>query len=510
MPLSPSRRDLLKGAGAAAVGLLWASRAGASEVARLVPSARAAWVSAENDQPGWAGWMSGVPAPAGMLEAYASAPSLSGGESLSVFVSAPRGALRARVLRLGYYQGLGARLVQTLENLAVRPQPVPAPDELGTVDCAWSSTFELPLDARYAPGQYLIRLENEQGHFRFVPFLVRDDASRATFLYQSSVTTWQAYNAWGGFSLYRQTDPTGSTVISNAARAERVSFNRPYARVFANGAGDLIGNEFPLLFLAERLGLDLAYWTDLDLHARGAQLSQHRALLSLGHDEYYSLAMRDAVVTGVNAGVNVAFFGANFAYRKVRFEPSANGALRLMVNYRSTADPIMASDPAQATVNWASYPADAPSSTFSGSSYGGAQGQGSLVVADATSWLWRGTGLSDGSVLAGALGGEFNHFNPALANPPSVQIFGHSGVAGGTSDVTYSALAGRGGVWCSGTGQWIFHLSDAPRLGGRWIPNATPVTAPLEAATVNLLALYARGAAGTTTPSQDNTAQFYA
>ncbi|MDE3082039.1 MAG: hypothetical protein KGJ39_01315 [Acidobacteriota bacterium] len=511
MHFSPTRRALLQGLGATSLAALLADRAGAAGVPplRLPALATASWVATENARAGDPMWLAGDGAPAGTLEAYTDAPSYALGETLSAFVSSTAARLTAKVYRVGYYQGLGARLVETVSNIPAQVRAVPAPDALGTVDCDWPVTFRLDLDARYLPGQYLIRLENESGRFRFVPFLVRDDVSTATFLYLSAVTTWQAYNTWGGFSLYRQSDVTGDTIISNATRAVRVSFNRPYARSFANGAADFIGNEFPLLFLAESLGLDLAYWTDLDLHVRGSQVTQHRAVLSLGHDEYYSGPMRDALVGAVASGVNVAFFGANFIFRKIRFEPSVNGALRLMVNYRSSADPIIATNPSLATVNWASYPADAPSSTFSGSSYGGAQGVGSLSVADAATWFWRGSGVSDATVLVGALGGEFNRFNPFETNPPSVQILGHSVVGGGLSDVTYSAEPGRGGVWCSGTGQWVFHLSNAPRLGGHWVPNAIAATAALRTATQNLLALFAQGPAGDNAPSRDNTAAFY-
>lgn len=511
MHFSSTRRALLQGLGATTLAALVEARANAASLAplRLPRVATASWVEVENARPGDATWLAGDGAPAGTLEAYTDTPSLALGETLSVFVSSTTARLTAKIYRVGYYQGLGARLIETINDIAAHVRVVPAPDALGTVDCDWPVTFRLELDARYLPGQYLIRLENPAGRFRFVPFLVRDDASTATFLYLSAVTTWQAYNTWGGFSLYRQSDVTGDTIISNANRAVRVSFNRPYARSFANGAADFIGNEFPLLFLAESLGLDLAYWTDLDLHEKGSAISRHRAVLSLGHDEYYSGPMRDALVGAVANGVNVAFFGANFIFRKIRFEPSVNGELRLMVNYRSTADPIMATDPSLATVNWASYPADAPSSTFSGSTYGGAQGVGSLSVADAATWFWRGSGVEDATVLADALGGEFNRFNPLEPNPSSVQIFAHSVVGGGVSDVTYSAELGRGGIWCSGTGQWIFHLSNAPRLGGHWVPDAMPATAALRTATQNLLALFAQGPAGDSAPSRDNTALFY-
>ncbi len=509
MTFSPTRRALLQGGALSTFSTLLAARAGATSAPRRHVPATSSWVTAENQRPGSPTWMAGDGAPAGSLEAYANTPSLALGEQLSVFVSSSAARLTAKVYRLGYYQGLGARLVETITNIATQRRVTPAPDSMGTVDCAWPVTFEVSLDQRYLPGQYVIRLENAQGRFRFVPFLVRDDTSRATYLYLSAVTTWQAYNTWGGFSLYRETDPTGDTVISNGSRALRVSFNRPYARSFANGAADLIGNEFPLLFLAEGLGLDLAYGTDLDLHARGADVTRHRAVLSLGHDEYYSGPMRDALVGAVKRGVNVAFFGANFIFRKIRFEPSLNGDLRLMVNYRSSADPIMATNPSLVTSNWASYPADAPSSTFSGSTYGGANGVGSLAVADASSWFWRDSAVSDATLLRGALGGEFNHFSRATTNPPSVQILGHSRVGGGLSDVTYSALPGQGGVWCSGTGQWIYHLSNAPRLGGHWVPNPISATPALRAATINLLSLFAQGPAGNHEPSLDNTAAFY-
>jgi len=121
-----------------------------------------------------------------------------------------------------------------------------------------------------------------------------------------------------------------------------------------------------------------------------------------------------------------------------------------MVNYRSTSDPITRTEPSASTVNWSEHPSDQPESQFRGSIYAGVDGAGSLQIITASSWLWRGTGLNDGSVLSGALGADFNHFNPAVANPPNVQILAHSQVVGGFSDVTYSATPGRGGVFARG------------------------------------------------------------
>lgn len=501
-----SRRTVLRAMGLGAMGLVLPTTSGAStlrEVTTLPDSAFASWVREENARPGDGTWLQGSPAAPGHLEGYASTTSANLGERVHMFVSATSPYVTAKIFRMGYYQGLGARLVQTLDHVATAAQAVPTPDAYGTVDCDWPSTFSLELTSLYLPGQYLVRLENDRGHFSFIPFLVRDDSSRATYVYLSAVTTWQAYNTWGGFSLYREADPTGTTILSNARRAVRVSFNRPYDRNFANGAGDFIGNEFPLLFMMEQLGLDLTYWSDLDLHERGPALLGHRALLSLGHDEYYSPAMRDAVTNALQRGVNVAFFGANFCYRKIRFEPSFNGANRLMVNYRSTADPITATNPSLATVNWAAYPSDQPESTFSGSLYGGAQGVGSLTVINAGDWLWHGTMLHTGATLANALGGEFNHVASPTTSHAPVEIFGQSHVAGGTSNVTYYAPPKEGGVFCSGTGYWIYRLSNAPQLGNHWVPGALAgVTGPLSVATHNVLALFAQGPAGDVRPSR--------
>ncbi len=351
MTFSPSRRALLRGVALAVSGLVLGESADASATTTTaggaIPDrARAEWVRRENAKPGDGSWLRGVAAPAGELEGYADATSVNVGGTVSFFVSTPSPTYSISVFRMGYYQGLGARLIEARTDLHGARRPIPAPDQYGTVDCHWPTSFRLRLDHRYLPGQYLVRLENTAHEFRFIPLLVRDDSSRATFVYLSAVTTWQAYNTWGGFSLYRQTSPVGAVPISDANRAVRVSFNRPYDRVFANGAADFVGNEFPLLFLAEQLALDLTYWTDIDLHQRGQLLPRHRALLSLGHDEYYSPAMRTAVTRAVIRGVNVAFFGANFCYRKIRFESGVNGPDRLMINYRSTADPITATDPA--------------------------------------------------------------------------------------------------------------------------------------------------------------------
>ena len=132
-----------------------------------------------------------------------------------------------------------------------------------------------------------------------------------------------------------------------ASRARVVSFDRPYPQTWASGAADFVGNELPLLFHLESLGLDLTYWTDVDLHASPELLTNHRCLFSLGHDEYWSQPMRQGAAQANAAGVNLAFLGANACYRQIRLEPSTIGPNRLQVCYKDAAeDPLSAEQPA--------------------------------------------------------------------------------------------------------------------------------------------------------------------
>src|SRR5215217_7377189 len=100
-------------------------------------------------------------------------------------------------------------------------------------------------------------------------------------------------------------------------------FDRPYAA--EQGAGDFLGNELPLVRLVESLGLDVTYWTDIDLDRHPERLLAHRALVSLGHDEYWSTRMRRGAEAGRARRVNLAFLGANAVYRHIRLRPSPPG-----------------------------------------------------------------------------------------------------------------------------------------------------------------------------------------
>ena len=132
---------------------------------------------------------------------------------------------RLDIYRLGYYNGDGARLVGSIDHVGAVNQPAPIVDlTTATVDAGnWSvtDTWNVPSDA--VSGVYIAKLVREDGTQgeNQIPFVVRNDASHSDIVFQTSDTTWQAYNAWGGASLYQNFLGTGTR------RAYAVSYNRP-------------------------------------------------------------------------------------------------------------------------------------------------------------------------------------------------------------------------------------------------------------------------------------------
>ena len=113
------------------------------------------------------------------------------------------------------------------------------------------------------------------------------------------------------------------------------------------GTGDFWGNEAPVGRLAEKLGLPVAYVTDTDLHADPRLLDGATAVLSLGHDEYYSEAMWGALVAARDRQrTNLAFLGANAMYRHIPLGPAPIGPDRLERDYEAASiDPMLKTNP---------------------------------------------------------------------------------------------------------------------------------------------------------------------
>ena len=473
----------------------------------------APWLIAENAKPGTLNWICNHNQPEHALEGFASQVSAVPGNDVAVFVSTTARAVQVQAYRMGYYQGLGGRLIVQTDFVpaAVQAAPVVAPG-IGTVTCPWSPTLMLNITKDWLPGCYLLKLVGDGGEEQFVPLTIRDDASMASYVLQNSVTTWQAYNLWGSYSLYYGPDSLGRS--SFAGRARAVSFDRPYPQTWASGAADFVGNELPLLFHLESLGLDMTYWTDVDLHTRPQLLMNHRCLFSLGHDEYWSTPMREGASAANAGGVNLAFLGANACYRQIRLESTSVGPNRLQVCYKDvTEDPVAHQQPELTTVNWNQAPLNNPESTLIGSMYQSVGAKADMVVTDASSWFYNGCNLTDGHTFPNTILGEYDRYVPSLPGPHNADVLAHSPVPGQSnwSDITYYTAPGNGGgVLASGSASFVSLLGNTGSIPPNVILPAIPgVTDVVRRAMENVYGQFGLGPATSYGSSSGNWADVY-
>ena len=104
--------------------------------------------------------------------------------------------------RMGYYGGALGRLITSGGPVTIPLQPAKVVDPVtGAVSAPWSVvlTFNVPSDA--ITGVYVLKLKAPQGD-ALIPLVVRERTPGAVILYSVSTNTYQAYNTWGGTSLY--------------------------------------------------------------------------------------------------------------------------------------------------------------------------------------------------------------------------------------------------------------------------------------------------------------------
>jgi len=452
---------------------------------------------AENKRPGTSAWRIGLShlGADDAIEGYADQQSVLPGQSFRLFVSTTAKSFRVQAFRFGWYSGHQARLVWTSAQVPGRRQTALtiAP---GThmVTAPWHPSMTITTKG-WPAGSYLLRLDASSGAERYVPITVRSASTAGAVVILNDNTTWQAYNAWGGYSLYQGPDGLPSD------RGYAVSFDRPYDQ---NGAGRFLFFDQAAIALAERTGVPLAYETDVDIDQDPAILQGARAVISLGHDEYYSQAMRNALMNARDAGTNLAFLGANAIYRHIRF---ADGD-RVVICYKAAAlDPLYGKDDAQTTQQWRDAPDPRPESVLTGVFYECNPVSAPYVVYDPASWIFAGTGARKGESFPGMVGPEYDRLNPSVPFPRPVQVLAHSPLTcdgfSTFSDSAYYTVASGAGVFASGTMRWVCVI-HGPACG-----HGANLAAErfVDRTTENLLRAFAAGPAGHAHPAQDNLAQ---
>lgn len=448
------------------------------------------------------------------IQGFATAFSVAPGQAQHFKIDTNANAYTIEIYRMGYYGGFGARRVATVAPSASLPQNQPdciVVPSTGLVDCGtWAISASWPVPADAVSGIYFARLERlDSGGASHVFFVVRDDARGSDILFQTSDTTWQAYNSYGGNSFY-----TGGPG-TNPGRAYKISYNRPFNTRDASPEDFVFNAEYPMVRWLERNGYDVSYTSGIDTDLRAAELLEHRVFLSVGHDEYWSLAQRNNIETARAAGVGLGFLSGNEVFWKTRWEQSVDGSgtpYRTLVSYKEThANAVI--DPAHPswTGTWRdrrfSPPADGgrPEHALTGQSFRANEGTSSIVVPSAEGKMrfWRDTTVA--TLAAGAvatlpnstLGYEWDEspldqFTPGglirlsstTRTVPSMLLDNGSTYGPGTLTHNLSLYRHPSGalVFGAGTVQWSWGL-DANHDRGN-----TAADGRMKQATVNLLA----------------------
>jgi hypothetical protein len=469
------------------------SRRGRLTVAALLaglmgaPALAANPIEIENARPGTSAWQITLPAGTELrcaannscsdttrgepaIEGYAWPTSVGHEEVISFYVNTREPRYSFTIYRLGWYGGAGGREILKL-HLEGTAQSLPTLHPLtGRIECEWENPFTLMIPSSWVTGVYLVKLTaDSSGRESYIPFVVRSER-HSPLLVQCSVTTWQAYNCWGGKSLYEFNS-------LSCDRASEVSFVRPYAN--GDGAGELFYFEINLIRWLEREGYDIGYCTNLDIHDGIEQIANHLAFMSQGHDEYWSNAMRDHVEQARNSGVNLAFLTANACYWQVRLEPASmpEAPLGTMVCYKESwpnYDPYAwdgdETNDSLLTVRWRSAPVNKPEARLIGIMFDNnfvfaPPSNRDIVITNPSHWLFEGTGAEVGTVLPGLLGNEMDRCVPGVS-PPDLEILAESPIDAPAAASPFSHMAlhvdpeSQAMVFATGTLQWSWGLDD--------------------------------------------------
>lgn len=380
------------------------------------------WVAAENTKKGDPSWSKGVPfrlsadfsrrKAINRAEGYFDTTSLRCGESAKLTLV---GSERAKVsiYRMGYYKADGARRFASL-----------------SVENGWNFVAS----EKYLPGQYLFKIQAPNRAATFVPLVVSNPEIESEITFISSVITWQTYNQWGGYSLYKGADGKRET------RATEVSFARPYD---GDGSGQFRYMEHPVIKAAEKQGISINYATDFDLDRNPDLTNFSKSIVFGGHSEYWTTQMRDAVESAVDRGVNLIVFGGNTAYNRIDISAEMISGVR----------------------PWRKL--DRPEITLLGSQFLALGFHRDMVV---ETNLWPFDVLETGTVIAGVVGYEAD--TPITFNGPPVETLARSSILPFEKSVpsmaTYYTRQSGAGILNMATNGWVCAIEDRCPWGHRF------------------------------------------
>jgi hypothetical protein len=476
-------------------------------------------IARENQQRGTTQWQLDVGANTTFIQGYAGMVSALAGQQVPLYISSQQPiGYQLDVYRIGWYGGAGGRLMFWVRDLHSLAQGTWNNYDglIGCTTCTldpttrlrqlhWKLSYTLTVGANWLTGVYLIKMTAANHAEGFIPLVIRDDTTPTAVLANVPVNTYQAYNLWGGYSLYGMDDLHGDVI--GDSRAYAVTFERPYDR--SGGAADFLSWDIHTVRWLEREDMDVSYTTDVDLAEHPEALLYHRVFVDMGHDEYWAKSMRDGVVAARDQGVSMAFLGANDAFWQVRYGPDAEGNPdRILISYKVNSSP-KDKDPVDAPKNDPYYPTHLdevtaawrdplikhPESEILGLSYHSIFAHNYYpswdVLDGKLNSLAEGTGLKPGMhIPGGLLGYEYDGPPESTDHPPHLEYIAYTSVRdryGYEDDAATAWYRAPSGalVFDAGSIWWCWGLDESTEVGA-WQPPVLHGSTPISRLTEKL------------------------
>jgi hypothetical protein len=353
-------------------------------------------------------------------------------------------------VRIGFEEGRGTRVIWSTE-VDVGP--------------SHRTVYERPDTSSLRSGIYVIcaRQLDRAGANRLHPFVVVDPDDTAPIVMQVASNTYQAYNGWGGASMYAYNSPNGE--------ASSVSLARPYD--IYDGLGCALLGDVQLAWWLERHSYQVTYATNIDTHTNRDLMAGRRLFLSNFHDEYWSSHMRTNLQAWIGSGVNAAFLASNNLYWQVSLDEAADGWKM-----------HCAKDPAHPEQYLFRSPQiNQPATEILGVDYDSFKhpygtARFDWIAQSTDHWLYRGTDMRAGESIAGLVGYEWDRLPKGAVAGDTTVLASSPTTPGRHHNAAVKQHPSGARVFAAGTNYWSRLLVG----GGHW-----PTDPRVEAMTHNLL-----------------------
>jgi N,N-dimethylformamidase beta subunit-like, C-terminal len=384
----------------------------------------------------------------GEIWCYTDSIAYAPGANVRLYVCSTAETCRLEIAR----DGASERRVLEREIRGARWQDTP--EQCSVTGCGWTPSLEFRVGEDWPSGAYRLTLTAQapEGALSAQHLLIvrpRAPAPAQRILQVAATATWTAYNTWGGSNHYQ-----GITGPNGDQYATTVSLERPWGRgfvalpadaprvplevspppgaalryphlewAFAHGYSAKYASagwaSYDRLFLrwAEEAGFAIDLASQHELHFNPEILDGYACVVFVGHDEYWTWEMRDAIDRYIERGGHVARFAGNFMWQ-IRLEEA--GKAQVCYKYRSRAeDPVYRSaDPSRTTGSWEAPEIARPGASTFGlnatqglyAGWGGCAPRGvrGFPIYRPEHWAFAGTGLCYGDLL-GSEGHAFGY-----------------------------------------------------------------------------------------------------